>query len=150
MGLLWDMLIQRSQRQQCLQRDPGIVRATKELGVMQLDTEMNLICDGSVWRHHIWKGIYCLLLGGDMKVCPWRKFSGRSYSDSFVLGFSARWKVVWMIFNRKKKKKKGPFWLLHSKDRTLWRALIERTKRRQLGLQFVIFTDLNLNIKEHN
>lgn len=53
MGLLWDMLIQRSQRQQCLQRDPSTVRATKELGVMQLDTEMNLICNGSVWRHHI-------------------------------------------------------------------------------------------------
>lgn len=52
-----------------------------------------------------------------------------------------------MISNRKKK---SPFCLLRSKGSTAQRALMQRMESRQLGLQFVIFTNLNLSIKELN
>lgn len=42
-------------------------------------------------------------------------------------------------------KTKSPFCLLRSKGSTAQRTLIQRMGSRQLGLQFVIFTNLNLN-----
>lgn len=46
----------------------------------------------------------------------WKHFLERLHYDIFPLGFSARWKGVWIIFNRKfkkiKEKKRAPFCLL--------------------------------------